>query len=204
MEIQLQELIEKIKSDGVAAAEKEAAARLETAHAEAEQIIADAKAEAEKIKKQVQEENNRFVKASEDAIRQAARNLLISFRETVTKELSSIINEKIAENYSKDILASLIPTVVEAWAKKTDADDISVLLNEDDLGAIEDSLMAALKERMLDGVILKADEHVNSGFRIAVQNGAAYYDYSAEAVADMFAAYLNPRVAALLKEAGNS
>ena len=34
-----------------------------------------------------------------------------------------------------------------------------------------------------------------------MNNGAAYYDYSAEAVADLFTAYLNPRVAALMKNA---
>ena len=48
MEIQLQELIDQIKNDGVKAAEAEAASILESAKAEAEKIISDAKAEAEK------------------------------------------------------------------------------------------------------------------------------------------------------------
>jgi V/A-type H+-transporting ATPase subunit E len=42
---------------------------------------------------------------------------------------------------------------------------------------------------------------MSAGFRIGVKNGAAYYDYSAESLAEMFAAYLNPKVAALLKTA---
>ena len=46
MEIQLQELIDQIKNDGVKAAETEAASILESAKAEAEKIISDAKAEA--------------------------------------------------------------------------------------------------------------------------------------------------------------
>ena len=49
MEIQLQELIDLIKKDGVAAAEKEAASILQTAKSEAETIVSDARAEAEKI-----------------------------------------------------------------------------------------------------------------------------------------------------------
>ena len=45
MEIQLQELIEQIKKDGVEAAEAQAAAILDAAKAEAEKIISAAQAE---------------------------------------------------------------------------------------------------------------------------------------------------------------
>ena len=46
MEIQLQELIDQIKKDGVDAAETEASSILASATAQAEKIVADAKAEA--------------------------------------------------------------------------------------------------------------------------------------------------------------
>ena len=49
MEIQLQELIEQIKKDGVAAAEAEAKTIIDTAKSDAEKIIADAQAQADKI-----------------------------------------------------------------------------------------------------------------------------------------------------------
>ena len=54
-----------------------------------------------------------------------------------------------------------------------------------DLNALEETLLAGLKEKMLKGVTLKANDHFDGGFRIAVQDGKAYYDYSAEAVVDM-------------------
>ena len=80
MEIQLQELLEKIKSNGVAVAEQEATAILEAANAKAEEIVSSAKEVADRILCQARDENARMVKSSEDAIRQAGRNLLISFR----------------------------------------------------------------------------------------------------------------------------
>ncbi|WP_242457205.1 hypothetical protein [Treponema zioleckii] len=43
MDVQLQELIDKIKKDGVAAAEKSASEKLAQAKKDAEKIIADAK-----------------------------------------------------------------------------------------------------------------------------------------------------------------
>ena len=91
MEIQLQELIDQIRKDGVEAAETQAETILKTAEEEAEKIIADAKSHAEKIISDAKAENERTVKSGEDAIRQAGRNLLISFRESVTKELNAVI-----------------------------------------------------------------------------------------------------------------
>ena len=201
MEIQLQELIEQIKKDGVDAAEVQAEAIVASAKAEAEKIIADAKAQAEKIMADAKSENAKTVKSGEDAIRQAGRNLLISFRESVTRELKAIVGENVTAVYSSDSLAKLIITVVEGWSKQPDVEDITVILNRKDLTSLEETLLAGLKDRMLKGVTLKANDNFDGGFRIAANNGGAYYDYSAETVVDMLSNYLGAKVTQLLKEA---
>ena len=201
MEIQLQELIEQIKKDGVQAAEAEAAAILAAAKEQAERIVADAQARADKMLAAAKAENDRVVRSGEDAIRQAGRNLLISFRESVTRELGAILNEGVASVYSSEALSAIIVRAVEGWAAKPEAEDVAVVLSSEDLQALEQTVLAALKERMLSGVTLKASDSVDGGFRIAVADGTAYYDYSAEAVVDMLSGYLSPKVAALLKEA---
>lgn len=201
MEIQLQELIEQIKKDGVDAAETKAESILEAAKAEAEKIIADAKAQAEKMIADAKNENAKTVRSGEDALRQAGRNLLISFRESVTRELKAIVSDNVNAVYSSDAFAKLVVSAVEAWAGKPEADDISVVLNSSDLEKLEETLLAELKAKMLKGVMLKANNNFDGGFRIAVNNGAVYYDYSAEAVTDMLSNYLSPAVTALLKEA---
>ena len=190
MEIQLQELIEQIKRDGVATAEAEAKTIVDAAKAEADKIIAEAKAETE-----------RMTKSSEDAICQAGRNLLISFRESVSRELEVIVGDNVEALNSSEMLAELITDVVKTRATKPDAEDIAVVLNTDDLKKLEETLLAALKEKMLKGVTLKANDNFNGGFRIAVNNGSAYYDYSSEAVVEMLSNYLSPKVTEILKEA---
>lgn len=201
MDTHVEELIDRIKKDGVAAAENSASEKIAQAQKEADKIILDAKQEAEKILKQAQEETARLEKASEDAIKQAGRNLLLQFRDSITKELSALVNEEISGAYSKEVLVSLVPEVVKEWVKNSSAEDLSVLLNQKSLQEVESNLKAALKAEIAAGLTLKADNSVSSGFRIGVKDGAAFYDYSAEAVADLFSAYLNPRVAALMKEA---
>ena len=201
MEIQLNELIDRIKKEGVEAADAEAAAIIDTAKADAEKIIADAKAKADKMISDAKAENEKMLRSSEDAIKQAGRNLLISFRESVTRELRAVTEREVESVYRSPQLAPLIIKAVEAWSKDPDTGDLGVILNSEDLKELEDELLAALKDRMLEGVTLKAGDGFDKGFRIAVNSDGAYYDYSAEAVVDMLSAYLSPKVTALLKEA---
>lgn len=201
MEVQLQELIEQIKNEGVAAAEAEAKTIVDAANADAEKIIADAQAQAEKILATAKTETERMTKSSEDAIRQAGRNLLISFRESVSIEVKSIVGENVSTVYSSDKLADLIIRIVENWADKPNAEDIAVIMNTQDLNNFEEIIMSALKDKMVKGITLKANDNFDGGFRIAVNDGSAYYDYSAEAVVDMLSNYLSPKVTELLKEA---
>ncbi len=201
MEIQLQELIDQIKKEGVETAEKQAQAILESAKKEKEKIIADAKAQADKILENAKSENERFVKSGEDAIRQAGRNLLISFRESVSREIDIILNKNVNELYASENLEQIIIKVIDGWVNKPDAENIQVILNSDSLKALEEKILAEVKEKMQGGVTLKANDNFDGGFRISVNNGTAYYDYSAEAVVEMLSNYLSPKVTELLKEA---
>ena len=201
MEVKLQELIEQIKKDGVETAETKAQTIVEEAKADAKKIIAEAQAQANKILDDAKTETERMTKSSEDAIRQAGRNLLISFRESISRELKTIVGEKVSTVCSSDVFPQLIISVVENWANKPDAEDIAVILNSQDLNRLEEILLATLKEKMLTGITLRANDNFDGGFRIAVNNGSVYYDYSAEAVVDMLSNYLSPKVTALLKEA---
>ncbi len=201
MEIQLQELIDQIKKEGVQAAETEADTLLNAAKAQAEKIIADAKMQADKILADAKSENERMVKSSEDAIKQAGRNLLISFRESIARELDAILSKDVTAVYSSEKLAGLIVKVVENWAAKPDTDDVSVILNSQDLKSLEETVLAGVKEKLQGGVTLKANDNFDGGFRISVNDGNAYYDYSAETVVEMLSKYLSLKVTKLLKEA---
>lgn len=200
MEIQLQELIEQIKQEGVTAAEQEAAGIRAAAEAEAEKILSEAKAEAAKILSQAKSESERTLRVSEESIRQAGRNLLISFRESVGKELDALLRAGVNGVYA-DRLPELIEQAISAWIGNAGAENISVLLSEEDQKTLEQSAYAALRDRLNQGVTLKAGDRMDGGFCISQNGGQAYYDYSAEAVTELLSAYLSPKVAALLKEA---
>lgn len=199
MDVQLQELIDKIKKDGVASAETESAKIISDAEKNAEKIIADAQEKAAEIVKNAKAETERMEKASEEAIVQAGRNMLLSFKDSIINELDELIKTETENVQTKDLLVKLIPETVKAWSKNADASELSVLLAEKDLKTLESALVSELKAEISKGLEIKPDKTLSAGFRIGVKNGAAYYDYSAESLSEMFAAYLNPKVAALIK-----
>lgn len=200
MDIQLQELIDKIKKDGVSSAEAAAAQITADAEKKAASIVEEAQKKSDDMIKNARAEIARLEKASEDAVTQACRNMLITFRDSLIAELDSLIQSEAAKAYSSDLMKTLIPETVKAWSKNADASELSVILSEKDLKSLENELKAALKAEIAKGLEIKPDSALSAGFRIGVNNGAAFYDYSAESVADLFSAYLNPRVAAIMKE----
>ena len=204
MDVQLQELIDKIKKDGVASAEKSAAAIIAEAEKKAASIVAGAEAQAAEIIKNGTAETTRMEKASIDALRQAARNIILTFRDSIAAQLDSIISVQVSQAYSAEMLKTVIPETIKAWAAQTDADDISVLLPAKDTEALQDYFVSVLKSELAKGLELKADKTLDAGFRIGSRDGAAYYDFSAESVAALFAAYLNPRTALIMKDAAAS
>lgn len=201
MDIQLQELIDKIKKEGVANAEAKAVEIVAEAEKKANTIVEQAQKKADDLVKNAKVEIARLEKASEDAITQASRNMILAFRDSIVKELNSIIQTETEKAYSKDLMLKLIPETVKAWVNNSQASELSVLLNEADCKELESGLKVALKSQIEKGLEIKTDNTLSSGFRIGVNNGEAYYDYSAESVADLFSVYLNPRVASIMKNA---
>ena len=201
MDVQLQDLIERIKKDGVATAEKQAAQIIDEAQKKSEEIISDAESKAAEIIKSAKAETERMEKSSEEAITQAGRNMLLSFKDSLVQELDLLIQAETSKALSTDILKTLVPEVVIEWSKKNDASELSVLLSEKDLKDLNSAFTQSLKDEIAKGLEVKPDKTMSAGFRIGVKNGSAYYDYSSESLAEMFAAYLNPKVAGLMKDA---
>ena len=201
MDIQLQELIDRIKKDGVASAESSAQKIIAEAEKKARAIVSEAEEKADGIIKNAKAETARMEKASEDAITQAGRNLLIAFRDGINREVNALINCETAKVYDKDLLKKLIPETVKAWAAKPDEGDLSVLIPSKDVKALETNLRTALKAQISKGLEIKTDSSLSSGFRIGLKNGSSFYDFSAEEVASLFSAYLNPKTQELLKNA---
>ncbi|GHU14011.1 V-type ATP synthase subunit E [Spirochaetia bacterium] len=198
MEIQLQELIDKIKRDGIESASEEASKLKSEALAEAKRIVDAAKKEADEIIAKAKTDSERFEKAGVAAIDQASRNTVLGFKSKIQDLLDIIVKKEIAADFDENALKAVLPDLVKGWASK--GDDLSVILPENSLKKLESFFTGTLAAELKKGVELKADRGLESGFRISNKDGSAYYDFSAEAVAALLSGYLNPRLAEILKK----
>lgn len=196
MDIRVQELLEKIKREGMESAEAEGRKILAEAKAKGDAIVAAAEKEAKAIVTRASADAARSEESGKAALAQASRDLVLAFRGEIEKVLSGLVKAEVDAAFDADTVKKALPAILETWSKDG-RDDLSVLLPAKDLKALEaffkDKLAGALKK----GVELKPHSDAKSGFRIAEKGGAAYYDFSAQAVAEMLGSYLNARLAAI-------
>jgi V/A-type H+-transporting ATPase subunit E len=198
MEIQLQELIDKIKKDGIVSASEEASRLKSQAEADAGRIVEAARKEAAEIVAKAKADAERLEKAGTAAIGQASRNLVLAFKGEIDTLLGRIIAAKTASSYGDDTLKAILPELVKNWASKG-SDSLDLILGEDSLAKLRGYFSEQLASEISKGVELKSDRNLGAGFRIASKDGSAYYDFSAESVAELLSAYLNPRLSEILK-----
>jgi V/A-type H+-transporting ATPase subunit E len=199
MEIQVQELIDKIKKDGVKAATEEANKVKAEAGTEARRIVETAKKEADDLIARAKQDAERSEKAGIAALEQASRNLILAFKDEIQALLNKIINDKVSANYNEDVLKAALPELIKSWAAKG-GDDIAVIMPESELSKLQGFFNDKLRDELSKGVELKSNRKLACGFRISNKAGSVYYDFSSEAVAKQLSAYLNPKLAELLKK----
>lgn len=198
MDIQLQELIDKIKKDGIESGSDEASRLKSQAEAEAKGIVDAAGREAEAIISRGKADAERSEQAGIAALEQASRNLVLAFKAEIQTLLDKIIAQGVSASFGEDTLKAVLPELIKSWAAKG-SDDLALILPEALLGKLQGYFTEKLAAELKKGLELKSDRNLGAGFRIANRDGSAYYDFSAEAVAELLSAYLNPRLAEILK-----
>jgi V/A-type H+-transporting ATPase subunit E len=200
MEIQLQELLERIKREGMEAAEKEAASILTDAEKKRDAILAQAETEAAAVGAEAKAAAARETEAGKAALERASRDLILAFRDKIAAVLEAVVRKETAAALDADVLRQALPGVLKSLAAGS-SDDLAVLLDPATLKKIEGRFDALLGSELKKGVELRPFPDVSSGFRVAERNGAAYYDFSGPSVAELFSKHLNARLADIVKEA---
>lgn len=193
MDIRLQELLDKIRKDGIEAAQTDAAKVLAEAEERRKAVLADAEREAKALLAKAKADADRFEEAGKAALEQAARNLVISFRTEIEAVLAAIVRADTEKAFSGSVLEAAIPAVLAAWKDK-DTDDLAVLLPPAELSKLEGAFRKKLESELKKGLELRPFPGIKAGFRIAEKDGAAYYDFSSDSLAEMLSQYLNAQL----------
>ncbi|MBB6478977.1 V-type ATP synthase subunit E [Spirochaeta isovalerica] len=197
MDVQLKELIEKIKTDGVKTAEDKAAEILRNAEIKSAEIIDNANKEAQRIKEDAKTEAARAEQSGREALKQAGRDLIIDVKGQVGDLFTGLIKAGTADALSGKALTEGIASVIGNW--KGDVEDLSVLVSEKQLKEIDKELKSKLAKEIKAGLEVKPYKGAAAGFRVSEKDGKAFFDFTDEVLADYLSRYLNASLAETLK-----
>ncbi|KGE73739.1 hypothetical protein [Spirochaeta lutea] len=193
MEVQLQELLEKIQSEGVEEAKQQAQKILKQAEKEAETIKTQAQRDAEKTVQHAQTQADKIMASGKSALEQAGRDLVLSLEQRIKTLFSQVVEASVTSAYSEQVLTDAIGAVVKAWS--TDGTiELSAKQGEQVFSSVKKNLSNQLK----DGVTIVPNDKINAGFILREKDGSAYYDFSSAAIAKALTAYLNTNISSLI------
>jgi V/A-type H+-transporting ATPase subunit E len=193
METELNRLIEKIKADGVGEAQREAGSIIKEAEAKARKIVEEAERKRDAIVSEGRREAKNFMASSEKALKQSARDVLLTLRERVTEFFGRIVKEKTAEAFTGDLVGKVIKKAAENLGREG-ALDIEIVVNDKDKAKLEKALFGALGKEAKAALTVKGSKAVKKGFRIGKKAKESYLDFTDEAIAEAFTRYLNPKL----------
>jgi V/A-type H+-transporting ATPase subunit E len=193
MEVQVRDIIEKIKSEGIAEAEKSAGEIKTAAEKEAQTIIQRAKKEAQAIIENTKSDAEKYILKGKQAVSQAGRDLVLSLRSQIHKLFDAIVKREIKESIQHDAIKSILARVITTWAENGST-DFTVLLPKEELPKLGEYFFARLKQELLKGIEFRVDPRIEAGFRISEKDGTAFYDFSDEGISAAVSIFLNPQL----------
>ncbi|GJQ57373.1 MAG: hypothetical protein D8M57_18780 [Candidatus Scalindua sp. AMX11] len=190
----LNDLIQKIKSEGIREAEKKAEEILAEAKVTASKILNEARHEANDITEKAGEEVKRKELHSKKALEQAARDILLTVRKFLTELFDSLIKREFKNVLTEKTLETVLIKMIDGWQRDKDDDlNLELFLCESDRHMLLEGFIERFQDEIKSGIELKVHPNIESGFRIGVKESHVTYDFTDEGLADVLSEYLNPR-----------
>jgi len=196
----LEGLMRTIREEGIARAQKEADALLANAHQQAQALIARAQEQAEAIQKTARSDAEKEMAAGRQALRKAARDLVLELRASLLALLKSLLAESCREQLSGEQLEHFLEAVAVAWVERQGESSLDLWLPEKETKRLLDTFVARLQEKLKVGVDIRPHPGLKAGFHLAQKGDTLHFDFSDRALAEVLAAHLAPRFAALFDE----
>lgn len=203
MQNKLQELTEKLYSEGLskgreeaerikADAQKEAEQIISKAREESEQIISTAHKEAEDIKERILNEVKMSSRQSYTTLRHEIESLISS------NALKTPISEAMNDNA---LIKDIISTIVSAFSPQSDkAAELSIILPEKSKGELDRFITENITKQFNQGLEIKFDKKVSSGFKIGPKGEGYHISFTDKDFEELVGSYLRPRIREILFE----
>ncbi len=206
----VQELIDRIRHQGVQAAQEEADRLLRHARQQATEIVGQAKAEADATHEKARAEIEAYRVASIEALRLATRDTVLDLKARVAARFEEFVKRLvISATRDKELVRSIVLVLAGHAAEEFIGDkEIEVRLSssllEGQTGPVfkEEGKLAILglsSDMLREGVELVSDSDIEGGARVRLVRDKLDIDLSDRAIARMLSERLLPRFRAILE-----
>lgn len=205
----VQQLISRIRDEGVQAGQEEANRIVKDAKTQAARLIGEAKAEAEAAQRKASAEIESEKTAALEALRLAARDTTLELKSSIISGFESHVKRLVSaqtadEEVVKCIVLVLAGHAVEEFIKDKDllvrvSDTLFERADHSDPERARRTVLEISSEMMREGIELVPDTEIQGGVRVQVVGDDLEVDLSDEAVSALILKHLLPRFRAILE-----
>ncbi len=211
----VQQLIEKLRTQGVASGRTEADRLVTEAQDEAERIVAKARKEAATLVAKAQREADFTVKSGNEALELAGRNAVLELKGYLMEKFSKRISDAVAvEMQDQELLQKMIVEVAGRTplrnekqlqailpAKVIGVDDLSANPEELKEGSLAYFVTRQGKEMLAEGITFTVSQTLKSGVTFRLLDKNVEVELDDDAVSELLLKHLQPRFRVLLEGA---
>lgn len=211
----VQELIERLRNQGVDAGRREAERIVDEAHKRAAQILAEAKAEAEQIRSRTRTETDAQRADALAALQLATRDAVLSLQADIRSKFADRVKRLVSlEVRDPDFLKRLVlevarqarpddlgaqPVEILLPGEAVDIDELRAKPEEVKEGNLTHFTLTLASEMLREGIVLKPGGDKAAGIRVRLVGKDHEIDLTEGAIADVLLRHLLPRFQALIE-----
>lgn len=210
----VEDLIARLRADGVEAGRAEAERLVTDAKADAARILDAARAEAETFLAHAKRDADAYVQAGQKALETASRDAVLSMKSGIAKRFREDV-ERLVSTHAADpeIIKKMILEVVgKARAAAGDGPAEVILpadaLSPDDIranpadvqsGQATEFVLGLTGQMLRDGISMRAADDLSGGIRVRLDGNDVELDLSDDAIAALLMEHLQPRFRAVME-----
>jgi V/A-type H+-transporting ATPase subunit E len=201
----VQELINKIKVEGIEAADMKSKEIEHQAQLRAQKIVQDAQRKAELIVTEADLEVKKMKESAHIALKHASRDTILSLKKEIQKTLQKVASTQISEALSADHLTQTLTHIIEKTLEHQGKDmSLQVAVSPKDIEKIKSVILNKFQKQLKHPIHVQASNDIGHGFTISFDAGKSSFDFSDQSLAEYLGNFLNPQLAALITEASGS
>lgn len=205
----VQELIDKLKNQGVSEGKREAEKIIKEAQNKASQILSQAQAEADKLLSEAHNKIEVERKSSHEAIKTAFRDTELALRSKVRDAFSVHLKRLVSfELEDKDFIKQLVlaiasvktPEIAQVShveillpSKLFEKDESGADLNKEGKKRMQSLVLGITQDMLREGIELKSSNEIKGGIKVRLTGKDLELDLTDDALADLLLKYLLPR-----------